>query len=180
MIRVPLRLKIQRMGLPEIKKRLLNQFIRDGLRLAAEWWITECLPKHFAPGAAQRYQFAARSALFQRIKNRATRVRPWQGRTRGDWVPIREPKRPWVWSGDTMDLLLGRPVSEFNVKPVATTKKQTVKIPLPAPHAVTPEHAGELGRYTNDEFAKMHRIAFEYVKDQLQQIKDVQNAEFNW
>ncbi|HET6325797.1 MAG TPA: hypothetical protein VFG04_14060, partial [Planctomycetaceae bacterium] len=97
----------------------------------------------------------------------AKRVRPWIGKTRGDWVTAPKPVRPWVWSGLTMNQLLSKHPSEFNIKATATTKRQQVKVPLPVPHPVTTDHAGELGRLRDDEFKAMHQVAFDYIMDSL-------------
>jgi hypothetical protein len=177
---VRLSLRFEEYGPIEVKKRLLNQFVRDGLQLAGEFWVKEFLPMHFAQGATERYQYAYVSKVYAIIKNRARRVRPWIGRTRGGWVTAPKPVRPWVWSGATMGELLTKSPSEFNIKPRATASKQTVTVPLRVPHPVTSEHAGELGRLRPDEFEVMHQIAFDHIMEELHKIREIRTQEYTW
>jgi hypothetical protein len=175
-----LRLKVEEVNPPEIKKRLLNTIMRDALKATGEFWVKEFLPLHFQQGATAKYNYALVNKIYAIIKNRAKRVRPWIGRTRGDWVPAPKPVRPWVWSGYTMYELLGKAPSQFNIRPVATTAKQTVTVPLPVPHPISSEHSGELGRMTDDEFRLMHKFCFDYVLAELDKIKSIETAEFEF
>ena len=175
-----LRLKIEETNPPDIKKKLLNTIMRDGLQLTGEFWVEHFLPEHFKQGAQGKYNYELVSKVYAIIKNRAKRVRPWIGRTRGEWVPAPKPVRPWVWSGITMRELLSKSPSEFNIKPVATTNKQTVKVPIKVPHPITSEHAGELGRLTDDEFKVMHKFCFDYIVGELEKIKSIRTSEFEW
>lgn len=177
---LPLRIEIQEIGPPDIRKRLLNEIVREGLREAAEFWITHYLPIHFTQSAYSRYQYSARSQRYLAIKARAQKIRPWIGTSRGDWVAAPKPPRPWVWSGETIHQLLGMTPEEFTIKAIATTKKQRVEVKLPVPHPTSPDHKGELGKLTQDEFKQMHEIAFAYIRHELQKIKDVRKMRFNF
>lgn len=166
---VSLAVRIKKINPPEIKKRLWNEFMRDGLREVGEYWVANYLPRHFEPSAYQRYQYAARNALYTRIKARATRVRPWMGTQRMGWVPSQQPPRPWVWSGLTRETLLGKSPSDFNIRPVATSKKQTVTVKLPIPHPISKDHSDELGRLNKEELDQLCDIAFNHIVTRLNQ-----------
>jgi hypothetical protein len=80
----------------------------------------------------------------------------------------------------TMRDLLFKPTSAFNIKARSTTNKQTVSVPVKVPHPVTTEHAGELVRYTPDEFRAMHKFCFGYIIAELEKIKSIRSQEFTW
>lgn len=163
--------RVRRFRPPEMMLRQWNDIIREALKEAAEFWIATCLPKHFEQGASQRYQYEKRREAYLRLKRIMEKVRPWIGTKRqAAYIPAPKPPRPWVWSGMTIDKLLKRSPSDFNIQARATSKRQTVRVPLPVPHPTNPNNVGELGKMTRDEFRMMSEIALAVVRLKLQDI----------
>jgi hypothetical protein len=170
---VRLTVRIKKTNPPEIRLRELNAIIREGLTVVAGWWITECLPKHFLPSGVQRYGYSARKPSYLAVKRRMQKVRLWEaGYKKGAWVPAPKPPGPLVWTGELRRTLLEKSPEDFNIKAIATSKKQTVRVPCPIPHPMSKEQTGELTRIINEEFRMMHEIAFEYIAAKLDAIKE--------
>ncbi len=170
---IKLKVRIKDLGRQDVKLRELNSIIREGLTKAAEWWIEECLPKHFESGAVQRYSMVARKPAYLAVKRRMQKVRLWApGYKKGAWVPAPKPSGPLCWTGELKRTLLSKSIYDFNIKAVSTSNKHKVTIPCPIPHPMAKENAAEITRLIQSEMQTMQDIAFEYIKAKLTETKE--------
>jgi hypothetical protein len=69
------------------------------------------------------------------------------------------------------DKLLNRAPQDFNLRIAATSKKQTVRVPLPTPHPLNPKNASEPGRLIKEEIVAMQKVATAAYKRELDSLK---------
>lgn len=141
-----------------------NKLLKQALHETGEYWVREYLPRHFRPGASQRYNYAPRSGRWQAIKHRARMGRQWRN---GREVLLPKPVAPLVWTGQLRDEVLGRPVSDFNIKTSGATGKARVHVPVKIPHPISKYHTGELTKLLPSEAREMARMAKAILDDLL-------------
>jgi hypothetical protein len=139
----------------DILRKEFNGLVREALTAAGITWIKDFLPLHFTYQAISRYAYEPRTKKYALRKNKPNRFIK-----KGRVIPSPTPQNaPFVWSGDTKAMVLGRSPSDFNLKVTATSNKQMVKVPIKTPHAFNPKNSGELGRLGSQDFQVMTDIA---------------------
>lgn len=99
--------KIDRTGLPAMKKREINNVQKEAFKAMGEYWVRHIMPRHFADGAEARYNFAPRSKDHMRRK----------------WFH-HQTKRPLVYSGQFESEVN----NQFNQRIQATSKRVTIRL----------------------------------------------------
>lgn len=152
--------------LTSLPQRELNEITRTALTAAAQLWIKEFLPLHFIPSATQRYGYAPRNAKYRAIKRRAEKIRI--AEFSNVFVPAPSPPSPLVWTGELKKEVLGRPLSEYNIKARATSNKQQVRVPVKIPHPLNPKNSGEITKLITLEILAMQNEAMKVFRKELE------------
>lgn len=146
-----LKTKIISIGMPKDWLKSRNDFgdkiIKGVLQQLAKEWHNRFLPQHFVAGAAQRYNYKARTIAYKKRKERVAATRNPEARL------------PLVWSGD-----LKRQTVRMAILS-GTAKKATARMQAPryvhmyAKGGNHPHIAGELTRVTRDEADILAKMA---------------------
>jgi hypothetical protein len=137
-------------------KAALNRIFREALTDVAAFWIEHILPTHFGNQATALYGYRFRS---DRYLKRKRRLRP-------DLIP----PAPFELSGQLKDYVMtnaqsGRMLA--NSKPVATSSKIRVTIPVRIPHPIHPKNRGELSRLNRSDRRQMRRYFMMRLKARI-------------
>lgn len=174
MIVVPLATRLRQAGIDvldrsRITQRTWNQIFRDNLVRVGQLWVQEFLPKKFAPGARARYGFQPRSRAYEARKQRfadqrVAPVRVGSGIRIMPGIPFTP--QPLVYTGAMREQVMGQ---QYTVRATATSRRQTVRIPIPLGHAVPAYVGAEIASVRRDELQKMHNLAFAGIVSELRQ-----------
>lgn len=154
-----------------LAQRRINDIFRQGGRMASQWWIDNCLEKHFTPQATALYNYRLRSSRWQAIKQRARII---TDKVTGQTFHATQPPAPMVWTGRNRDYVLSRRGSyqaEATAKFArgAGEQKVSVIVKIPLAHAINPQNSGEITRLNKDELRKMRSIVFGYAKPKIRE-----------
>lgn len=164
---IPFSVTIKQSRPPEIMQREFNGMVRAALLQVGIYWVKHFLPKHFEPGAVQRYSYTARKPKYNAKKYKAELLKLPSG------AKVRNPNFgqrqacPLVYTGEWRKLTLAKTPGDFNYKLTSTATKTMVRVPVPIPHPIPVKYANEIGRLTTDEMRTLHRVASEWLKMEL-------------
>ena len=144
-------------GVPIISQRAMNELARVGCRQAVEYWLLHFLPLHFEPLARTRYTHAPRSPNWERIKQRAKRVRYPRGSE--NWIPAVRPPRDLVWTQELRREVIGmRAALVSRIDARATASRIHASVTIPLPHPLSNRYAPEIVRLIPEEIDAMQAI----------------------
>ena len=178
---VSLSVKLASMRPAEVRKRDFLEYVREGLRLALEWWVKERWPLRFGKQASNRFKYSRRTLkhLFRKAKRNAIpyTVEDLGGKKKmirfDGMLPGQDPE-PFEFTGE-----LRRTATQgFTIKATATSSRQRAVLRLPFGHAIHPSKIGELTKLTAEERQIMRRIVVEHVARRLAQRKQAEAAIF--
>ncbi len=147
--------------------------LKFALRVAGSWWYAERLPRHFGPGAGNRYGYSARSQEYKDFKRllknsnlMPQRISPQRWNVVvGDFQGWNEDLR---FTGALRDEVIGR-VGRPRVVG-RTVSSAVLRIPIPIPHPMWPKNIKELTKINRGEQKQMGVIARKAFRQRLEQI----------
>ena len=159
---IPLNTQLKVLRPPNVQKRIFNDWVREGLKKALEWFLRERWHTRFGQQASNRHKYSRRSTRhlikkairfgipFTRLGN--------QVKLSGQIANV-DPM-PFEFTGD-----LRRTAERgATIRATATTQRQRGRLKLPFGHAIHPSKVGELNRFLVSEIEQMKRIVIEHVQ----------------